>query len=117
MIEVNDAPRTVVPVAEGGSAGNDYPLAHNDFEIILHPRDFADKVVCAWDGGKLRRRSLLEIGLAVVVQIGGTAIKVAHGRERNNVRIKTLAECSLIGAIEGVFTLGELLVQFQQGCF
>ena len=43
--------------------------------------------------------------LAIVVQVGGTAIEVTDRRERNNVRIKAFAECVLIGAIKSVFTL------------
>src|SRR6478609_10344481 len=87
MVQVNDAPRAIVPMAKSSPAGNDDLLAHNDFQIILHPRCIADKVVRAGNGGKLRRRSLLEVGLAVVVQVCGAAVEVAGRGKGNHVRI------------------------------
>src|SRR6478609_3680008 len=117
MVQVNDAPRAVVPMAESGSAGNDYLPAHNDFQIILHPRGITDKVMRAGDGGKLRRRSLLEIGLAVVVQVCGAAVKITGRGKGNHVWIQAFTKSALIGAVEGFFAAGQLLVQFRQRRF
>src|SRR5579864_2168787 len=110
MVQVNDAPRAVVPMAESSSAGNDYLLAHNDFQIILHPRCIADKVVRAGDGGKLRRPSLLEIGLAIVVQICGATIEIAGRSKGDDVRIEAFTKSAFIDAVKGFFAPGQLLV-------
>ncbi len=104
-------------MAESSSAGNDYLLADNNFQIILHPRGIADEVVRAGDSGKLRRRSLLEIGLAVVVQVCGAAVEIAGRSKGNHVRIKAFTESAFIGTVEGVFAAGQLLVQFRQRRF
>src|SRR6266571_2832905 len=117
MIQMNNAPCTIAPVAESGSSRNRHMLSHHNFEIIFHPRGIADKMVRAWNGGKLRRRSLLEIGLAVIVEVCRASIEITGGRGSYNVRIKTFAEGVLIGPVKSVFALGELLVQFQQRGF
>jgi hypothetical protein len=111
---MDNAPSTIALMAESCSSGNHHVLAHNNFEIILHPRGIADQMVCARDGGKLRRWILLEIGLAVIIQVCRASIEVTGGREGYNVRIKTIAKVMLVGPVESVFAMGELLVQFQQ---
>ena len=114
MVQMDNAPGAIALVAESGPSCNRYMLSHHNFEIILHPRGVADHVMCARNSSELRRRSLLEIGLTVIVQVCRTSVEITDRGEGYNVRIKTFTESMLIGAVESVFAQGELLVQFQQ---
>ena len=117
VVQVHNTPPALNLFPQSCTAGKHNLLPLRDAQIIFHPNGIADGVLGTRCDREVSEWVALEIPAPEVIHAGFAAIVVAGTCEQYHGRRQAIRERSLIGAIEGGFTVEGLVMQFRHTLF